>query len=88
MGTWLFANIVKKFLEQPATTNPLEEKDPPFGSFDTPIHGSTVASSIPVTGWALDDTGINSVKIYRAQGNNLVYIGDATMVEGARPDVA
>ncbi len=71
-----------------ATASPLEEKNPPFGSFDTPIHGSTVFSSIPVTGWALDDTGIYGVKIYRAQGNSLVYIGDATMVEGARPDVA
>ncbi|MFC2141188.1 leucine-rich repeat domain-containing protein [Acidobacteriota bacterium] len=34
-----------------------EEKDPPFGSFETPIDGSTVCSSIPVTGWALDDLG-------------------------------
>ncbi len=64
------------------------EKDPPFGSFDTPIDGSTVCSSIPVTGWALDDTGIDSIKIYREQGNGLVYIGDATFVEGARPDIA
>jgi hypothetical protein len=63
------------------------EKDPPFGSFDTPIHGSTVYSSIPVTGWALDDYGIDSVKIYREQGNTLVYIGEGVFVEGARPDV-
>jgi hypothetical protein len=60
----------------------------PFGSFDTPIDGSTVASSIPVTGWALDENGVDNVKIYRAQGNSLVYIGDAVFVEGARPDVA
>ncbi len=66
----------------------LGEKDPPFGSFDTPIDGSTVCSSIPVTGWALDDSGIDSVKIYRAQGKSLIYIGDAVLVEGARPDVA
>jgi hypothetical protein len=64
------------------------EMDPPFGSFDTPIDGSTVYSSIPVTGWALDDSGIDSVKIYRAQGDTLVYIGDGVFVEGARPDVA
>jgi hypothetical protein len=62
--------------------------DTPFGSFGTPIDGSTVCSSIPVTGWALDDTGIDSVKIYRQQGNGLEYIGDAVLVEGARPDVA
>ncbi|MGD2085929.1 MAG: hypothetical protein PVH61_07080 [Candidatus Aminicenantes bacterium] len=63
-------------------------KKPPFGAFETPIDGSTVCSSIPVTGWALDDAGIDSVKIYREQGNELVYIGDAVLVEGARPDVA
>ncbi|MFC2141186.1 leucine-rich repeat domain-containing protein [Acidobacteriota bacterium] len=65
-----------------------EEKDSPFGTFETPIHGSTVCSSIPVTGWALDDTGIDHVKIYREHDSELVYIGDAVLVEGARPDVA
>jgi len=70
------------------TTQSLPETDPPFGSFETPIHGSTAASSIPVSGWALDESGIDSVKIYREQGNSLVYIGDAVFVEGARPDVA
>jgi hypothetical protein len=59
----------------------------PFGSFDTPSHGSTVRSSIAVTGWALDDIGVTDVKIYRLQGNTQVYIGDAVLVEGARPDV-
>jgi parallel beta-helix repeat protein len=59
----------------------------PFGEFSTPIDGSTVRSSIPVTGWALDDKGAASVKIYREDGNTLVYIGDAVFVEGARPDV-
>ncbi|MCP4213090.1 MAG: hypothetical protein GY765_00470, partial [bacterium] len=64
----------------------------PFGYFETPIDGSTVTSSIPVTGWALDDIDITSVKIYRApipghETGGLVYIGDAIMVDGARPDV-
>ncbi len=61
----------------------------PFGYFETPIDGAYVYSSIPVTGWVLDDTGVESVKIYREAeaGNNLVYIGDALFVEGARPDV-
>jgi hypothetical protein len=66
----------------------LPEADPPFGSFDTPLSGSTVASSIAVTGWALDDSGIDNVKIYRKEGGGLIYIGDAILVEGARPDVA
>jgi hypothetical protein len=63
------------------------QDQPPFGSFDTPINGSTVMSSIPVTGWALDDAAVDSVKIYRREGSQSVYIGDAVFVEGARPDV-
>lgn len=59
----------------------------PFGQFSTPIDGTTVSSSIPVSGWALDDIGVTSVKIYRGDAGNLVYIGDAVSVEGARPDV-
>lgn len=59
----------------------------PFGTFATPMEDSSVSSSIPVTGWALDDIGVGSVKIYREDSGNLVYIGDALFVEGARPDV-
>jgi hypothetical protein len=60
---------------------------PPFGSFDTPLDGSTVMSSVPVTGWALDDVGVESVKIYMQENGRLAYIGDAVFVEGARPDI-
>lgn len=63
----------------------------PFGSFDTPKDGSTVRSSIPVTGWVLDDVGIQSLKIYRdpvaGEGSQLIYVGVASFVEGARPDI-
>jgi hypothetical protein len=64
----------------------------PFGYFETPLDGSAVRSSVPFTGWALDDIDIASVKIYRApisghETGGLVYIGDAVMVDGARPDV-
>lgn len=59
----------------------------PFGNFSTPVDGSTVRSSIPVTGWVLDDIGVESVKIYRQVRNGSSYIGDAVFVEGARPDV-
>ncbi|NIM16657.1 MAG: hypothetical protein GTO45_32125 [Candidatus Aminicenantes bacterium] len=55
----------------------------PFGDFATPTHGSTVRSSIPVTGWVLDDIEVKNVKIYN--GSN--YVGDAVFVDGARPDV-
>jgi hypothetical protein len=64
---------------------------PPFGSFDTPIANTTVMSSVPFTGWVLDDINIESVKIYRepvtGEGNGPVYIGNALFVEGARPDI-
>ena len=64
------------------------EKAAPFGEFATPLDSSSVSGSIAVTGWALDDYGIDSVKIYLAQDNTLTYIGDAIFIEGARPDVA
>jgi hypothetical protein len=69
------------------TVKSASQDQPPFGSFDTPVQGATVKSSIPVTGWALDDIEVESVKIFRQQGNHLVYIGDAVMVAGARPDI-
>jgi hypothetical protein len=59
----------------------------PFGTFATPLPNSTVRSSIPVTGWVLDDIGVESVKLYRRDGSKLVPVGDAVLVEGARPDV-
>jgi hypothetical protein len=60
----------------------------PFGVFATPEDGLTgVAGSIAVTGWALDDICVESVKIYRQVNDGLSYIGDAVFVEGPRPDV-
>jgi hypothetical protein len=59
----------------------------PFGIFETPVHGAAVRSGTAVTGWALDDIAIESVKIYRQEGTGQEYIGDAVLVEGARPDV-
>jgi hypothetical protein len=63
---------------------------PPFGAFETPLEGAAVSGSIPVTGWALDNSGIHYIQIFRENqtDGSLVYIGDATQVEGARPDVA
>jgi hypothetical protein len=66
----------------------------PFGSFDTPSNGITVAGEVAATGWALDDGGVSNVSIYRSpvagegvQNNGLVFIGNATFVPGARPDI-
>jgi hypothetical protein len=59
----------------------------PFGNYATPTNNSTIRSSVPFTGWVLDDLGVQSVKIYRQSGASMIYIGDAVFVEGARPDV-
>lgn len=72
---------------------PLATALPPFGSFDTPSdNASGLTGSVAVTGWALDDNGVTKVRILRApiagEPAGLVYIGDATLVPGARPDIA
>jgi DNA-binding beta-propeller fold protein YncE len=64
---------------------------PPFGSFDTPGDGVTVSGAIAVTGWALDDVGVDRVDIYRdpvaGESPVQVFLGRATFVRGTRPDV-
>ncbi|NQT27365.1 choice-of-anchor D domain-containing protein [candidate division KSB1 bacterium] len=67
--------------------NQNNQDQPPFGIFSTPLDSSTVRSAIHVTGWVVDDNGGLSVKIYRLHNNNLIYIGDAHIVKGSRPDV-
>ena len=73
----------------------------PFGAFDTPLDGSTgLAGSVPFTGWALDGvqvtgtaicrdavTGESATPDGRCGGEARIFIGDATFVDGARPDV-
>jgi hypothetical protein len=59
----------------------------PFGTYETPTNNATIMSSVPFTGWVLDDLGVQSVKIYRKSGTSNIYIGDGVFVEGARPDV-
>ncbi|MGD2084950.1 MAG: fibronectin type III domain-containing protein [Candidatus Aminicenantes bacterium] len=64
------------------------EDQPPFGIMELPLGNEEPKSgSIAVSGWALDDIEVVSVKIYRLEGDSKVYIGDAVFVEGARPDV-
>lgn len=60
---------------------------PPFGEFSSPPSGKIVSGSIPVTGWVLDDIGIEHVKIYIEDKQSLSFIADAVFVEDARPDV-
>ena len=67
---------------------------PPFGSFDTPANNTQgVTGSLAVTGWALDDRGVTRVRIARGPvggeaAGTLVFVGDASLVPGARPDIA
>jgi hypothetical protein len=79
--------VVSEFSQIAAARTLIESAAPPFGEFSTPIDGSIARSSIPVTGWALDDLGVEGVQIYRESGETPVYIGDAVFIEGARPDV-
>ena len=63
---------------------------PPTGVLESPADNAIVNGEVAVTGWATDDIGLASVKIYREpvgaeQGQ--IFIGDATFVPGARPDV-
>lgn len=68
----------------------------PFGSFDTPADNTTgVSGALAVTGWALGLNGIQNVAISRepvgsepAGPNGLVFLVNAVIVPGARPDVA
>jgi hypothetical protein len=62
-----------------------------------------VSGSIAVTGWALDDIGVSEVQIFRqctaleaasqpspcqvVEGRSAVYVGNASFISGARPDV-
>jgi hypothetical protein len=76
----------------------------PFGSFDTPAGDATVLSgSIAVTGWTLDNIGVQRVELWRDlqagettppfastptdPRHGKVFIANATFVDGARPDV-
>ncbi len=72
--------------------NRTQENHAPFGSFDSPVDGNTVSGSIAVTGWALDDGGIEAIRIYRepvgGEPAGLVFIGTGTFVAGTRPDIA
>ena len=74
---------------------------PPVGLVDTPLPNTTgVVGTIGVTGWVVDDVGVVGVKVYRnclafepaancvtVAGRPVVFVGDATLVTGARPDV-
>jgi hypothetical protein len=75
----------------------------PFGAFDTPIDGAAgLQGSFAVTGWALDDIGIDRVELWRdpvagettptyygpgQPGHGKIFIANPFFVAGSRPDV-
>ncbi len=73
----------------------------PFGQVDTPVQNAAgVQGALAVTGWALDDTQVSSLDIYRnclafepqtncqpVLGTNMVWLGQAVFIAGARSDV-
>ncbi len=76
----------------------------PFGNFDTPAGDATVLSgSVAVTGWTLDNIGVQRVELWRDlqagetttpfastpsdPRNGKVFIASPTFVDGARPDI-
>lgn len=59
----------------------------PFGVFASPREDVVHQGSIPLTGWALDDTGIRAVTIYLESDGKLNALDQAIFVQGARPDV-
>lgn len=74
----------------------------PFGFFDTPLDGATgLSGSIALTGWALDDIGVDRVEIWRdvapgettpphagpGPGQGKIFIATPQFISGARPDV-
>ena len=66
----------------------------PIGMIDTPPPLATVEGEIAFTGWAVDDSGITEVRVYRSavagevvDATGFIFIGNAVMIEGARPDI-
>jgi hypothetical protein len=90
----LSARVTVQLTVQSTTT-------PPAGQVDTPLQSATgVQGAIAITGWAVDDVGIAHVRIYRqcldidnpdacqtVLGTRVVFVGEASVISGARPDV-
>ena len=63
----------------------------PVGSFDTPVNGTAnVSGAVAVTGWAVDDIALSRIDLYRDPvpgESGLVFLGNASIIAGSRPDV-
>jgi sugar lactone lactonase YvrE len=71
----------------------------PIAFLDSPVNGSTnLSGQVSVTGWAVDDFGVQRVEIKRAPipadnpaavgPDGLIFIGDALFILDSRPDIA
>ncbi len=70
------------------TLNVLDHSEPAVGVVSRPVDGATVSGTIAVTGWALDDVGVDSVWLYLDQAGTLTKWAQAYSVEDARPDIS
>lgn len=67
---------------------------PPFGYIDTPMNNITgVSGAIGFTGWALGREGVQTVGLWREPvagepQTGLIFLTNASIVPGSRPDVA
>ncbi len=71
----------------PVSLKVLASTESPFGTFATPLQGETYSGSVALTGWALDDIGVERLEIHHKKGSSMVYVGDAVFIEGARSDI-
>jgi hypothetical protein len=57
------------------------------GAIDTPKDNQKANGSIPVNGWAVGEIQVKTVKVFRKEGNKLIFIGDAAPFDDPRLDV-
>lgn len=85
------ASVTGAFNNSVSVVVSLGNPAPPFGAVDTPADNATVAGEVGVTGWALDDGGVARIEVSRdnvaGEPTGRVFLGNATFVSGARPDV-
>jgi len=97
-----FNGSIIRIVNDPSASGPIGGSVGPFGQVDTPLQNAAgVVGAIGVTGWALDDTGVANVRVYRnclpavdnpascqtVLGTSVVFVAEAAFLPGARPDV-
>jgi glucose/arabinose dehydrogenase len=97
-----YHGVIHKIIRDPALPGPIAGAALPYGQLDTPQSNTGApGGKIPVTGWALDDTGVDAVRVYRncaasdvpgtcetVLGASVVLLGNAEFQVNTRPDVA